>query len=59
MRVKFHVPAPDGKRLWIEKTGGHLPVWENIKKELVGFLSKIDKLEVAANTPGKYYVHDG
>ncbi|MEH0021444.1 MAG: TRAP transporter substrate-binding protein [Desulfobacter sp.] len=56
--VEFYVPTPGEKDAWIKVSGAQLPAWDGIKKELIGSLSKFDKLVEAANTRGSYYVDD-
>lgn len=56
--VQFYVPTASEKRQWVEKAGAQLPEWDSFKKELAGTLSKFDSLEKAANTMGRFYVHD-
>ena len=56
--VKFYVPNAGEKKQWVEKAGAQLPAWDSFKKELAGTLSKFDAFEKAANTMGRYYVHD-
>ncbi len=56
--VKFHVPTPGEKEMWVAQAGAQLPAWDDIKKELVGSLTKFGKLEEAANTFNNFYVHD-
>lgn len=56
--VKFYAPTKDEKQQWVEKAGAQLAAWDSTKKELIGSLALFDKLLEAANTPGKYYVHD-
>jgi len=56
--VDFYVPTASEKELWIKASGAQLPVWDDIKKELIGSLSKFDTLFEAANTQGSYYIDD-
>jgi hypothetical protein len=56
--VKFYVPTADEKRLWVEKAGAQLPAWDSFKKELAGSLDKFDMFRQAADTMGRFYVHD-
>jgi hypothetical protein len=56
--VKFYVPTADEKKQWVEKAGAQLPAWDSFKKELAGSLETFDMLLNAANTMGRYYVHD-
>jgi TRAP-type C4-dicarboxylate transport system substrate-binding protein len=56
--VEFYIPTAEEKAQWVKKAGAQLPVWDDIKKELVGSLAKFDKLVEAANTTTNFYVHD-
>ncbi len=56
--VKFYSPTPSELVQWQEKAGHQLPVWDSTKKSLAGSLETFDKLLEAANTKGRYYVHD-
>jgi len=56
--VEFYVPTASEKEAWIKASGSQLPAWDGIKKELIGSLSKFDKLFEAANTQGSYYIDD-
>ncbi|MEH6577215.1 MAG: TRAP transporter substrate-binding protein [Amphritea sp.] len=56
--VEFYSPTPDELAQWQAKAGHQLPVWDETKKELAGSIATFDKLLEAANTRGKYYVHD-
>ena len=56
--VEFYVPTVEEKAQWVKKAGAQLPVWDDIKKELVGSQAKFDKLVEAANLQDNYYVHD-
>jgi len=56
--VDFYVPTASEKEAWIKASGAQLPAWDGIKKELIGSLSKFDKLFDAANTQGSYYIDD-
>jgi hypothetical protein len=52
------VPTADERKQWVEKAGAQLPEWDSFKKELAGSLDKFDAFLQAANTMGRYYVHD-
>jgi TRAP-type C4-dicarboxylate transport system substrate-binding protein len=54
--VKLHRLGPDEKAPWIEKVGAHLPIWDDVKKQLAGSLRQFDKFKQAADTPGNYYI---
>ncbi len=56
--VQFYVPTADEKKQWVDKAGAQLPAWDDFKKELAGSLDKFDGFLKAANTMGRYYVHD-
>ena len=56
--VKFYVPTDDELQQWVDAAGAHRSEWDGIKKELVGSLSVFEKLREAADTRGKFYVHD-
>ncbi|MCJ8340273.1 MAG: TRAP transporter substrate-binding protein [Pseudomonadales bacterium] len=56
--VKFYSPTPAELQQWVDKAGHQLPVWDDTKIELAGSMETFDKLLDAANTQGKYYVHD-
>ena len=56
--VQFYVPTAAEKKMWVEAAGAQLPDWDSFKNELAGDLKIFDKLQGAANTKGRYYVHD-
>lgn len=56
--VEFYSLSDDEMAQWVAKAGHQLPVWNDTKIELAGSLQTFDKLLEAANTRGKYYVHD-
>ncbi|MBZ8134357.1 TRAP transporter substrate-binding protein [Afifella sp. IM 167] len=56
--VQFYSPTEEEMAQWKEKAGAQRPEWDSVKKDLVGSLELFDKLNEAANTPSKYYVHD-
>jgi len=56
--VEFYVPTASEKEVWVKTSGAQLPAWDDIKMELIGSLSKFDKLVVAANTQSSYHVDD-
>ena len=56
--VEFHTLNDDQLAEW-EATGGYqLPDWDSFKVELAGSMDTFAKLEEAAGTQGRYYVHD-
>jgi TRAP-type C4-dicarboxylate transport system substrate-binding protein len=56
--VQFYAPTPAEMEQWVAKAGHQLPAWDEFKKELAGSIAEFDALLEAANTPGRYYVHD-
>ncbi|MEZ5872823.1 MAG: TRAP transporter substrate-binding protein [Nitratireductor sp.] len=56
--VEFHSLSDDQLAEW-EATGGYKrPEWDKYKADLAGSLDNFAKLEEAAGTVGRYYVHD-
>ncbi|WP_094019574.1 TRAP transporter substrate-binding protein [Maliponia aquimaris] len=56
--VQFHSLTDDQLAEW-QATGGYqLPDWDQFKTELAGSMDVFARLEEAAGTQGKYYVHD-
>ena len=56
--VEFHSLTDDQLGEW-QATGGYqLPDWDDFKVELAGSMETFAKLEEAAGTQGRYYVHD-
>ena len=56
--VAFHSLSQDQLAEW-QATGGYQrSEWDEFKKELAGSLATFGKLEEAAGTMGRYYVHD-
>lgn len=56
--VQFYTPTEDELKQWSDKAGHQLDDWKETKIELAGSLETFDKLLEAANTQGRYYVHD-
>ncbi|WP_343211640.1 TRAP transporter substrate-binding protein (plasmid) [Aliisedimentitalea scapharcae] len=56
--VEFHSLSNDQLAEWQSAGGYQRAEWEPFKKELAGSLDAFAKLEEAAGTQGKYYVHD-
>jgi len=56
--VEFYTPTEDELSQWSDKAGHQLDEWKETKIELAGSLETFDKLLEAANTQGRYYVHD-
>ncbi|MEM0989553.1 MAG: TRAP transporter substrate-binding protein [Pseudomonadota bacterium] len=56
--VEFHSLSADQLAEW-ESVGGYQNAdWDPFKTELAGSMDAFDKLVEAANTAGRYYVHD-
>jgi len=56
--VEFHSLSADQLTEWKEAGGYQRSEWDEFKTELAGSMDSFDKLEEAASTQGKYYVHD-
>jgi TRAP-type C4-dicarboxylate transport system substrate-binding protein len=56
--VQFYTPTADELQQWVNKGGHQNSEWDSYKKDLAGSMGAFDKLLEAANTKGKYYVHD-
>lgn len=56
--VQFYSPTDDELAQWVNKGGHQNSEWDSYKKDLAGSMGEFDKLLEAANTKGKYYVHD-
>lgn len=56
--VRFYAPTDAEMKLWVARSGHQLAVWEPFKKDLAGSLAVFDRLLQAANTRGKFHVHD-
>ncbi len=56
--VRFYAPNASEMEQWVAKAGHQLPAWDSFKKELAGSIGVFDRLLEAANTKGRYYVHD-
>ncbi|WP_170337150.1 TRAP transporter substrate-binding protein [Ruegeria arenilitoris] len=56
--VEFHALSDDQLGEWKEAGGYQLGEWDSFKTELAGSMDNFAKLEEAAGTQGKYYVHD-
>jgi TRAP-type C4-dicarboxylate transport system substrate-binding protein len=56
--VQFHSLSDDQLAEWKAAGGYQRSEWDSFKKDLAGSMAKFGKLEDAANTQGKYYVHD-
>lgn len=56
--VEFHSLSEDQLGEWKEAGGFQRSEWDEFKVELAGSMEAFNKLEEAASTQGKYYVHD-
>ena len=56
--VKFHSLSDDQLGEWQAAGGYQLAEWDSFKVELAGSMDTFAKLEEAAGTQGRYYVHD-
>jgi TRAP-type C4-dicarboxylate transport system substrate-binding protein len=56
--VQFHTLSDDQLGEWQAAGGYQLPDWDATKAELAGSMDAFASLEEAANTAGRYYVHD-
>jgi len=56
--VQFYSPTDDELAQWVSKGGHQNSEWDSYKKDLAGSMGAFEKLLEAANTRGKYYVHD-
>ncbi|MBW4709172.1 TRAP transporter substrate-binding protein [Roseobacter sp. YSTF-M11] len=56
--VEFHSLSDDQLGEWQAAGGYQRPEWDEFKKDLAGSMDAFAKLEEAASTQGKYYVHD-
>jgi TRAP-type C4-dicarboxylate transport system substrate-binding protein len=56
--VEFHSLSDDQLAEWKSVGGYQLPDWDNFKTELAGSMETFARLEEAAGTMGRYYVHD-
>ncbi len=56
--VEFHSLSEDQLGEWKAAGGYQRPEWDVFKTELAGSMDAFNKLEEAASTQGKYYVHD-
>ena len=56
--VEFHSLSDDQLAEWKDAGGFQRPEWDEFKVELAGSMEAFAKLEEAASTHGKYYVHD-
>ena len=56
--VEFHSLSEDQLAEWQEAGGYQRPEWDKFKTDLAGSMDVFAKLEEAANTQGRFYVHD-
>ncbi len=56
--VEFHSLSDDQLGEWKEAGGYQRSEWDEFKTELAGSMDAFAKMEEAAGTQGKYYVHD-
>ena len=56
--VQFHTLSDAQLAEWKAAGGYQRSEWDGFKKELAGSMSAFAKLEEAANTASRYYVHD-
>ncbi|MFZ5962857.1 TRAP transporter substrate-binding protein [Thalassococcus sp. BH17M4-6] len=56
--VEFHSLSDDQLGEWKEAGGYQRPEWDEFKTELAGSMDAFARMEEAAGTQGKYYVHD-
>ncbi|NNK79807.1 MAG: TRAP transporter substrate-binding protein [Litoreibacter sp.] len=56
--VEFHSLSEDQLGEWKDAGGYQRSEWDPFKTELAGSMDAFNKLEEAASTQGKYYVHD-
>jgi TRAP-type C4-dicarboxylate transport system substrate-binding protein len=56
--VEFHSLSDDQLGEWQAAGGYQLAEWDSFKVELAGSMDTLAKLEEAAGTQGRYYVHD-
>ena len=56
--VEFHSLSDDQLAEWKEAGGYQRKEWDGFKTELAGSMDVFAKLEEAAGTKGRYYVHD-
>ncbi|MEM6306922.1 MAG: TRAP transporter substrate-binding protein [Pseudomonadota bacterium] len=56
--VQFHSLTDDQLAEWQAAGGYQRPEWDEFKVELAGSMDNFAKMEEAASTMGRYYVHD-
>ena len=56
--VQFYSPTDAELGEWVAAGGHQREEWNGFKEELAGSIADFEKLNEAASTQGKYYVHD-
>ncbi len=56
--VQFYAPTADELAEWVAAGGHQRSEWDGFKNELAGSLEEFAKLEEAANTQSRLFVHD-
>jgi TRAP-type C4-dicarboxylate transport system substrate-binding protein len=56
--VEFHTLTDDQLAEWQSAGGYQKPEWDQFKLDLAGNMETFKRLEEAADTMGRYYVHD-
>ena len=56
--VQFHSLSDDQLAEWKAAGGYQRPEWDKFKVDLAGSMNAFAKMEEAAGTQGKYFVHD-
>ncbi len=56
--VQFYTPTSNELAQWVAKGGHQNKAWDSYKVKLAGSIYKFSRLLEAANTKGRYYVHD-
>lgn len=56
--VEFHTLSDDQLAEWKEAGGYQKPEWDSFKTDLAGDMDTFERLEEAAGTMGRHYVHD-
>lgn len=56
--VEFYSPTEDELKQWVDAAGYQKADWDGFKTELAGSMETFKRLEEAALTRGRYYVHD-
>ena len=56
--VQFHSLSADQLAEWRDTAGYQRSEWDEFKRDLAGSMSVFNRLEQAANTQGRLYVHD-